>query len=140
MNDTLAVVDASLIVPAVGQAAKMDALVAQASGQRLHAPTLLFIESANAFWKSAKAGLYDDATAEALLEAAYELPITLHQDAKLLPEALRTANALRHPVYDCLYLALAVELDCAVLTADRRFAGAVTKAPDLAARVRVLAA
>jgi len=140
VNDALAVIDASLIVPAVGQPAKMDRLVAQAGGQRLQAPSLLFIETANAFWKSAKAGLYDDATAEALLEAAYELPITLHQDAKLLPEALRIANALRHPVYDCLYLALAVELDCAVLTADRRFAGAAAKAPDLAQRVRVLAA
>jgi predicted nucleic acid-binding protein len=38
--------------------------------------------------------------------------------------ALDLAVDYRHPVYDCLYLALANELGCKVITADRRFAAA----------------
>ncbi len=35
--------------------------------------------------------------------------------------ALELALELRHPVYDCVYLALAERLDRKLITADRRF-------------------
>jgi predicted nucleic acid-binding protein len=42
-----------------------------------------------------------------------------------------------HPVYDCLYLALALQRGTHVVTADRRFAAVATR-PELAGRVRLL--
>ena len=35
--------------------------------------------------------------------------------------ALEMAIELRHPIYDCFYLALAQRQRCALVTADRRF-------------------
>ena len=39
----------------------------------------------------------------------------------LLPLAMRMALELEHPIYDCLYLAAAVQKDTHVVTADQRF-------------------
>jgi len=40
----------------------------------------------------------------------------------LLESAARMAFALDHPAYDCIYLALAQALSCAMVTADERLA------------------
>jgi len=48
-------------------------------------------------------------------------------DRDLAPEAFRLARLLDHPVYDCLYLALAMESGAPVVTADRRFAAAAAR-------------
>ncbi len=42
--------------------------------------------------------------------------------------AASLAAAHRHPVYDCLYLALALDLRCDLVTDDARFRRAVTPA------------
>jgi len=42
--------------------------------------------------------------------------------------ALALAQMLDHSVYDCLYLALAIDKGCPVLTADRHFAAAARRA------------
>ena len=39
----------------------------------------------------------------------------------VVEQALSLANQLNRPVYDCLYLALALEADRPLVTADRRF-------------------
>ena len=36
-------------------------------------------------------------------------------------DALRIAAALRHPAYDCVYLALARQIGATLVTADERF-------------------
>lgn len=64
--------------------------------------------------------------------AAFELhmpacPPALHR------AALDLATRLDHPVYDCLYLALALDRGAALATADRRFAAAITRAGALPA-------
>lgn len=55
-----------------------------------------------------------------------------------LPEAVRLALQLNHPVYDCLYLALAKRLRTYVVTADRRFGEAVANHRTHVGQVRVL--
>jgi predicted nucleic acid-binding protein len=52
--------------------------------------------------------------------------------------ALAIAHDLAHPIYDCCYLALAIEEDAIVVTADRRFRSAVAAHPSLADRVVLL--
>jgi predicted nucleic acid-binding protein len=58
-----------------------------------------------------------------------------------IPESLVAATSLAldlgHPLKDCLYLALAIELDCDLVTCDVRFA---EKAKGVWDRVRVLGA
>ena len=50
-------------------------------------------------------------------------------DAALVPEALRLSDFLDDPVYDCLYLALAMDVRALVVIADRRFAAAAARDP-----------
>jgi predicted nucleic acid-binding protein len=136
--DAEAVIDASVVVPLASRPDGIGPIIVRLGGVRLRAPQFLLVESANAFWKSVRAGLYDAATAQAHLNIVARMPIVLHEDQSVLSPALHLATTLRHPVYDCLYLALAVELDCALLTADKRLAAAAAPHADLAARVRVL--
>lgn len=51
--------------------------------------------------------------------------LTPADDEGLLAAAIALACDLGHPVYDCLYLALADSLDTAVVTADQKFANKV---------------
>ena len=44
-----------------------------------------------------------------------------HPDALLLEPALNLAITHRHHVFDCLYLALAIQVDGIVVTADKQF-------------------
>ena len=47
----------------------------------------------------------------------------------LIPEAYELANQYWHPIYDCLYLALALQEDAQVVTADRKFYDQIQKTP-----------
>lgn len=47
---------------------------------------------------------------------------------RLQTQALRLGGVLDHPIYDCLYLALALDRGAALATADRRFIRVVTRA------------
>jgi predicted nucleic acid-binding protein len=58
----------------------------------------------------------------------------------LLPAAFDYALTLKHPVYDCFYLAAAHIHDTYLVTADLRFARRVARDPDHALRVRSLSA
>jgi predicted nucleic acid-binding protein len=51
---------------------------------------------------------------------------------------VRLAGELGHPIYDCLYLALAIREGTYVVTADSRFANALSKHPTLSGSVRLL--
>ena len=47
-------------------------------------------------------------------------------------------RATGHPIYDCLYLALSLQTQVPVVTADRRFAAAVAGHAALAGRLVLL--
>jgi predicted nucleic acid-binding protein len=57
---------------------------------------------------------------------------------QLMIAAARLADDLDHPVYDCLYLALALQEQRPVITADRRFYSVVQRHPYLAGHVVTL--
>lgn len=98
----------------------------------LVAPELLFAEAANALWAMCRRGDFTKAdlgdALASLKIAPLAVPVSLHQ---LAPAAGRLAVDLDHPVYDCLYLALAIQEQFPVVTADRRFYDAVRAHPYL---------
>lgn len=87
----------------------------------LIAPPLLLSEVANVLWKRARRG---DLTPH---QAAYCFDGFLRDAPRLIMSATAETSALGlalahgHPVYDCLYLALALEHRCDLVTADERF-------------------
>jgi predicted nucleic acid-binding protein len=133
------VVDASAILPLLSIDPRAERVAEALEGQELHAPDFLALEVANAIWKYARFGEWGWERAERARATFFTYPISLAPTLPLVEPASALARRVRDSVYDCTYLALAVELDCAMLTADKRFAAAVAGHADLAARVRVLA-
>jgi predicted nucleic acid-binding protein len=131
------VVDASVALKWVlaesGQAAA-DALL----DEDLIAPSLWLLEAANALWWRNLRGELSVGEAEERLSELFNAPVTSIPIEDDLSMAAVLAQRLGHPVYDCLYLALAVREQTQVVTADRRFWTIVQTVPDLAGRVRLL--
>jgi predicted nucleic acid-binding protein len=100
------------------------------------APELLFAEAANALWAMYQRGdIGREDVAEAidvLKTAPVAIPCSMRQ---LAASAGRLAVDLDHPVYDCFYLALAIQEQHPVVTADQRFYDAVRNHPYLAGLV-----
>ena len=88
---------------------------------KLIAPDLLVAECANIFWKKVQRG--ELLKAEALLAARLlqSAEIELLPTRSLFEAATRMSIEINHPAYDCLYLALAVEKECQLVSADERF-------------------
>ncbi len=121
-TDERIVIDASVAVkwyvPEPGSAAA--AALLSAPIVRM-APDLLTAEVGNTLWKRTQRGELrrDDALS---IAAAFvsRLPVDLRPSINLLEGALEIAMHLRCPVYDGLYIGLAVAEGCRVVTADDR--------------------
>ena len=84
------------------------------------APELMLNELANTLWKLQRADRLNDLDPQELLAEARELVDRLEPDRHLQAEALALACHLNHPVYDCLYLALARREAASLISSDRR--------------------
>jgi predicted nucleic acid-binding protein len=89
------------------------------------APDLVVAEVCNAGWKSLRrreidAAQFDEIAAD--VSRAFVRLVSLDQ---LIRRATVIARELDHPIYDCLYLALAEAENVAMVTADRRLLAAV---------------
>ena len=131
------VVDASVALKWVlaepGQAAA-DALL----DEDLIAPSLWLLEAANALWRRNLRGEISAGEAEERLSELFNAPVTSIPIEDDLSMAAALAQRLGHPVYDCLYLALAIREQTHVVTADRRFWAVAQTVPDLMDSVRLL--
>ena len=85
----------------------------------LVAPDLIIAECANVAWRRVRDGLVPTEQAEASLNALPDWFEELTPAAELHRNAFRIARALDHPVYDCLYIALAARAAAPVITADK---------------------
>jgi predicted nucleic acid-binding protein len=92
-------------------------------GTPLIAPDLIMTELSNAVWKKVRRGEISDVQAVAIFGEA-EATIVRVPHQHVLSRALELALTLRHPVYDCIFLAFAEAADTTLITADRRFAEA----------------
>jgi predicted nucleic acid-binding protein len=94
--------------------------------EELIAPSIWIAEAANALWRLVR---LNELAADEAYQRLAELgrgPVASVAIEPHVDSALRVATEIRHPIYDCLYLAVALHYDSEVVTADRRFAGAVT--------------
>src|SRR5580693_3892072 len=96
------------------------------------------MEAAKALWRRAQRGEINGEEAKERLSELYNAPVTTTTIEDDLLAAADLANVLRHPVYDCLYLAMAIRENTYVVTADRRFQAAVDRSPTLKGAVRLL--
>lgn len=99
-----------------------EALVLAASHQTLLAPDLIVAECASVAWRRMRDGQVPLEQAEAFLKA---LPAWFERlvPSELLHEtALRIARKLNHPVYDCMYIALAAHFGSKLVTTDSALA------------------
>ena len=119
------VVDASVALKWLVEEEGSAAAAALLDGRTLFAPALIHVEVANALWRMMRVGRLSDEEAADALSLMDRAPLRRRvEDRALTAEALRLARLLDHPVYDCLYLALAIEVGAPVITADARFVGA----------------
>lgn len=91
------------------------------------APELMLTEVANTLWKLSRIGSLVAVDPQVLLAGARDLVDQFEPDRELQVEALALACHLDHPVYDCLYLALARREAAQILTADQRLQALAAK-------------
>ena len=106
------------------------------AGLTLIAPELVFAEASNALWAMHRRGdLSRDDLSDAtdlLRSAPLSVPVSMR---RLAAGAVRLAVDLGHPAYDCYYLALAMQEQYPVVTADARFHDRVREHPYLSDRI-----
>lgn len=88
------------------------------SPEPLIAPDWLLIEVASTLWKKVKRSELLAIHAARHLD---DMPLFFQEllpSQHLVAEAFEWSIRLRHSVYDCLYVALAVQEDCMLVTAD----------------------
>ena len=114
-----AVFDASVAVKALLDVPGHDAALAAIEQYAMIAPALIVTEVANVIWKYHRRGDIDLATSLDAVRHFSGYP-ELRPDAALHVEATQIAAFNDHPVYDCLYLALARREHLPLISADRR--------------------
>jgi predicted nucleic acid-binding protein len=96
----------------------------------LHVPAFFFdLEIANILWKKARRAEITRADADLILGQLPALPLTRHPEPPLLTSAFDLADRTQRTVYDCLYLALAVQLGGRMVTADQRLCNSLSGTP-----------
>ena len=114
-----AVIDASVAVKwVIDEEGSERALMLRHS--RLYAPDVWCSECANVLWKSLRRQelTREEAEAAAALLSAAEIEIV--PTRPLMERAVKLAADLAHPVYDCVYLLTAIDLNIPLVTADER--------------------
>jgi predicted nucleic acid-binding protein len=133
------VVDASVAVKwFVDEPGSSAARAVLASGESLLAPDLIVVEASNTAWKKVKRQEMTAKHGEAMVRAIPLFFDRLAPSGSLAARAYVLANQLNHPVYDCLYLALAESEAVELITDDARFIKAVSRTAHRK-RIRLLA-
>jgi predicted nucleic acid-binding protein len=128
------VVDASValkwFLPEIGGEGAENLLTAFLIGHvSLYTPDLLLIEAASALWRrSVVLKELSPADAKAIYRDLLTLPLNFQPSERLAAAAFSVAMAHRHSAYDSVYCALAIEMDCEFVTADRNLVSKLGRA------------
>lgn len=107
-------------------------------GRQMIAPSLLLIECGNALLRRARLGDLPADTIMGKVGALRIAPVRLMPAERHLEAAITLATQLRHSLYDCLYLALALVERVQLITAGQRFVERVRRNGRLAGSVVLL--
>ena len=122
------VLDASAavrIIEGSSQAAAFQQAVFEA--ELVLAPELMLTEVSNALWRLQRVGQLQAEGLQLCLSRPAALVDHIEPDRHLQVEALALACHLDHPVYDCLYLALARREAAVLVTADQKLMALATQ-------------
>ncbi|MEX2560153.1 MAG: type II toxin-antitoxin system VapC family toxin [Pirellulales bacterium] len=95
----------------------------------LLAPDLIWSEFGNIAWKRVRRGEIKTDEAAQIVADLVRLPLDVVPTLGLLAPALELAIATDRTVYDCIYLAMAIDRKCRLVTADERFVNALASTP-----------
>jgi predicted nucleic acid-binding protein len=101
------------------------ALKLRSSDPNLIAPELVVSEACNSAWKSFQRGELTGMQCEIVAANIARAFARLVGHAPLATRAMAIAVELRHPAYDCFYLALAQREAAVLVTADGRLIGKI---------------
>lgn len=90
-------------------------------------PEFCVVECTNILWKRVRFEGENPADMQRALDNLTQSPLVLRPVTELLTEALRIGLAHQLAIYDSIYIALARELNCPLITADGRQASAAAK-------------
>ena len=90
------------------------------------APDLLFAEIGSIVWKKQTLQGFPAADAARTLHDLQQIQWSILASRNLLDEAFRLAVQHRRTVYDCLYVAASLRLNCPLVTADERLVNAIS--------------
>ena len=127
------VVDASVVVKwflPESHSDKADALLQRfiSDGLELTAPDHLIAEVGNTLWKrSVRRKEISVAEADESYSDFLSLQLPLEASSAIAEKAFNLAVLENHSVHDTLYLALALERSCELITADKKFTNKVNK-------------
>lgn len=130
------VIDASVAIKWVLEEPGTEAAIA-VLGDELIAPELWLTEAANALWRHVRLGEASATQALARIDELANAPVASFSTVPYARRALQIGLEIDHPIYDCLYLALAEDQNTYVLTDDRRLF-TTASAAGFAGRVRLL--
>ena len=124
------VVDASVIMAAFfPEPFSKESLALLDSGAKLFAPDLIYAEVANVIWKRHSRGDIDDKDATDLFNDVMGLSLDITPSKQLADPALALAMQTGRTVYDCLYVALAVQTKTVMYSNDRRLINSLSAGP-----------
>jgi len=119
------IIDASVAFKLVVEEPGSEHAIGWIGRAELIAPTLIHAEVGNALWKRVRRNeIVDDGEIGERLADLARFVRTV-EETPFMARALRLGIEIGHPVYDCVYLALAEEMRDELLTADGRFVRAV---------------
>jgi predicted nucleic acid-binding protein len=96
-----------------------------APAQELVAPDLIWPEFGNVLWKRRRRREISAEMSYQILADFGRLPLTIVPTDPFIPLALEIADRTDRTVYDALYLAVAEQMGCRMVTADKKLYNAV---------------
>lgn len=116
------VVDASVAIKwYVTEIYSAEAACLLAAQNELFAPELFLLEFGNIVWKKFRDGEISESQGRHIIELVLAAGVNTTPDDYLVKAAFNGALTTGQTVYDWSYLALAVSLNCEMVTADKKF-------------------
>jgi len=95
----------------------------------LHVPELVFPEVGNILWKKVRRGDLTEDAAREIGRLVVLAPLVVHSSAPFLEAALEIAMRTGRTVYDSQYVALAIQMESRLVTADEKLYNALKDGP-----------